>query len=135
MVTTATAGDCADREAVNAKYAATIPPVCKRLPITIETRQKTLRLALSDRLTGSPFKASPADSIVATPSRYCAIRKESAYVKRLVGEESGLLTELAITLKSLAGAMSERRCYANDSREPDISDPYALKRAIENGQA
>jgi len=46
MVATASAGKFADRDAVNAKYAATIPAICTALPMAIESRAKILRLAL-----------------------------------------------------------------------------------------
>ena len=51
MLATATAVESVDREMINAKYAATIPAIGKRLPIAIESRPNSLRLVLSPKST------------------------------------------------------------------------------------
>jgi len=49
MLATATAVESVDREMINAKYAATIPAICKLLPVAIESRPNSLRLVPSPR--------------------------------------------------------------------------------------
>ena len=49
MLATATAVESVDREMIDAKYAATIPAICKLLPIAIESRPNSLRLVPSPR--------------------------------------------------------------------------------------
>src|ERR1019366_187376 len=56
MVMTAIAVECAERDALNAKHAARIPPICRLLPTAIERRAKTVRFVVSVGFTNSAFK-------------------------------------------------------------------------------
>lgn len=61
---TAIAVERVDRDAINAKQAARIPPVCKAFPTAIEGRAKTLRFLVAAGFTDSRFKLSFVRRIV-----------------------------------------------------------------------
>jgi len=53
---TAVAVECAERDALNTKHAARIPPACKVLPRAIETRANILRFVVVGGFTDSAFE-------------------------------------------------------------------------------
>ena len=55
---TAVAVDCAARDALKAKYAASIPAVCKILPAAIESRAQILRLVVGAGFLDSAFRVA-----------------------------------------------------------------------------
>jgi hypothetical protein len=62
MATAAIVVELADRDAVNARHAARIPPVCNALPTGIESRAKTLRFTVVAGL--AKFDSKPASRAV-----------------------------------------------------------------------
>src|ERR1700720_2318200 len=68
MAVTAIVVEAVERDTINAKQAARIPPVCKILPTAIETREKIPRFMVAEGSTDSPFKPSFVRQIVSVNS-------------------------------------------------------------------
>jgi len=64
MAVTAIVVEGVERDTINAKQAARIPPVCKILPTAIESREKIPRFVVAEGSTDFPFKPSFVRRIV-----------------------------------------------------------------------
>ncbi len=65
MVMAAIDVECADRDALNAQHATSIPAICKVLPTAIEIRAKTVRFMMAAGFMDSAFNSAsflPANS-------------------------------------------------------------------------
>jgi len=99
MLGTATAVESVDREMINAKYAATIPAICKLLPTAIESRPNSLRLVPSPRFIVLTLAVSRKILIIVEIRRFHQLLgkgsfRQSSLVKWRYYVNSGIIADL-----------------------------------------